>query len=187
MAPRRSRTAVISEIRPRIVRLAGTSPLQRSLSPSTTLWAPVPYAVTPAGSISKSRLPPPLKIADRRFSPVKTPGLKDVIKSLADLKLGPLEGHSKVTGVVLSTARILSHATAAHEQTAFERLTFYPKELLAIVDGVLDLAGACHPALKQGVEAVTFVFKTADCAYALICELKTGKADPNGPLNAVTG
>jgi hypothetical protein len=137
--------------------------------------------------MGKSKLPPPLEIADHRFSPVKTPGLKDVIKMLADLKLGPLEGHSKVTGVVLSAARILSHATAPPEQTSFEKLTFYPKELLAIVNGVIDLAGTCHPALKSGVEAVTFVFKTADCAYALICELKTGKADPNAALNGVIG
>ena len=152
-------------------------------------WVCLPSTPKGANPVGRTKFPPAPEIAGQTLSPIEVPGLNEWLKALAALKLGPLESECEVVGVLLPTGRILNHLINPTETTTFEKLTFYPKELLPIVNGVLDVVQSSHPALqnlKAALDGVAFVLKTADAAHVLICELK-GDADPGATLNTVIG
>jgi hypothetical protein len=183
--------ALITQLNPSFVQLTETYPLQESLTSSpATVWTSMPVVPTRANLVDTTKLPPALAIAGHTFSPLGTTGLSEVLKSLADIELPGLEGKVEGIGVLLSTARILSQLTSPSEKTTFEKPIFYSEQLLPIVNSVLDLVGRSHPALqglKPGLDALAFVIKTEKCVRAIVCELKTGQADPTAALNAVIG
>jgi hypothetical protein len=143
-----------------------------------------------ANLFDTTKLPPALEIAGHTFSPLGTTGLGELLKGFADIELPGLEGKIEGMGLFLSTARLVSLVTSPREKTIFEKWISYPKELLPIINGILDVVGSSHPALlslKPGLDAVSFVIKTTEGAYALICELETGHADASAMVKVVIG
>ncbi len=179
---------MISIKQPVIAKLAEPYPLEKLLaSPAPTVWASVPRVPKRPNLVNTLKLPPGLIMGGHTLSPVApTPNseemLKEVLKSLGEIELPHVEGEFENVHVVLSATSILSELISPTQKTTFETLIFYPERLLPVVQGVLDLVAASHPALqatlqkvKPGLNAVAFVIKTTKGVYTLICELKTRK------------
>jgi len=67
---------------------------------------------------------------------------------------------------------------SSSQKSTFAKCIFYPKQVLPIINAVLELVGRSHPALqnlKPSLDAVAFMIKTTEGVYAIVCELKKEK------------
>ncbi|HEV2491959.1 MAG TPA: hypothetical protein VG204_02685 [Terriglobia bacterium] len=167
------------KMEPQIVKLAEPYPLDRLLAPSSdVVWRSVPVGPTTAKRIGTAGLTLAPQVAGHTFSALETPGVKEALKSFADIELPDLEGEAEDIQVIFSTAKVLSELTSPSQKPTFQKWIFYPKQLLPIINAVVELVGRSHPALqnlKPGLGAVAFIIKTTEGVYAIVCELKKEK------------
>ena len=167
------------KMQPQIVKLAEPYPLERLLASSPeVVWRSGPVPPRTAKLIGTPRLPLAAQIAGHTFSPLETPGLKEVLKSFADIELPDMEGNAESIQVIFSSAKILSELISPSQKPTFQKWISYPKQLLPIIKTLVELAGRSHPVLqnlKPGLDAVGFIIKTTEGVYAIVCELKKEK------------